>query len=391
MPGVQVKDDYTVSIELVAPNAAWVPIAGIELNVLPSHIYANVKPEDIKDNLSPNWFKAELQTGAGPFKFVRAEKDKYFEVTRNDDYWGGKPTLDRVVWQNFGTSDTQFIALQKGDLDVMQLTADYLPRAKQLPNVNVVQLPRRYIRVYQINYKKPYLSDKRVRQAIVYALDRKALCNDFLLGTCVPYNSFVETDTWLAQGLNQYEYNPDKAKQLLAAAQKDGKWNPNQELELAYYYKQPIERDFQAAVQQQLALVGIKSKPAQYESSVAIKNRGEGNFDLMFFGFGFNPEPGTYESIFKCADGYAAYYCNDRVTELFQKGKATTDPAQRRAAYDEIQKIVNEEVPLIPVYRQVATYAINKRVQNFTEGGLAWMLYPWDTGANDSLKWSVTQ
>jgi ABC-type transport system substrate-binding protein len=144
-------------------------------------------------------------------------------------------------------------------------------------------------------------------------------------------------------------------------------------------------------VQQQLAKVGIKSHPNLLESTAVAKNVGEGKFDLMFYGFGFNPEPATYESLFQCDQGYAAYACDPKINELFKAGKATSVEADRHKAYDEIQKIVNEDVPFFPVYRQIARYAINKRVQNFDQGGLAWMLYPWDTGENDALKWSVTQ
>ena len=87
-------------------------------------------------------------------------------------------SLDRIMIRNFGESDTQFIALEKGDLDVWNVPSPYLERVKALPNVDVFEVNRLYHRMLRVNEQKPYLSDMRVRQALLYAIDRQALCEE---------------------------------------------------------------------------------------------------------------------------------------------------------------------------------------------------------------------
>ena len=389
LPGVEVIDDYTIRFTLAEPFARWDDTTICEMNILPAHILENVNPEDLKEEYSPAWFQPETHMGSGPFKFVAAERDQFVELVRNDDYYLGQPKLDRIMIRNFGESDTQFIALEKGDLDVWNVPSPYLERVKALPNVDVFEVNRLYHRMLRVNEQKPYLSDMRVRQALLYAIDRKALCEELESGMCIPWDSFMQQPDWVPEGLNPYEYNPDKARELLAQAEADGVWDPNQELTLEYYYDNPTHHDWFAAIQQNLADVGVKSQPLLLEGTGWVKRNVECEFDLAYEGFGTSHIT-AYRGWFIKDDGCRAMWNTDEADELFLKVQTSPDEEVQREYMTELQHLVNEQLPVIPFVKYVGAIAVNKRIAGFDENAIWLMQSIFNTGWNNAHNWDVT-
>ncbi|MCX6050353.1 MAG: ABC transporter substrate-binding protein [Chloroflexi bacterium] len=389
LTGVEIPDDYTVIFTLEKPAIGWHFAAITDLQILPDHIFKDVKPADIVEHHAPAWYTPELNIGSGPFKFVQAKRDQFVEIVRNDDYYGGKPKVARILYKNFGTADTQFIALQKGELDVWNVPQDFYEQAKQLPNVDVHLVDRSYIRVFLLNYESPKLADKRVRQALAYAIDRQGLCDTLYSGLCKPYNSYMEIGSWLAPNLNQYEYNPDKAKELLAAAQAEGKWDPNNELKLVWYYPDALHKDIMAAVQQNLAQVGVKVQLQFLEGTSATTAQTACEFDMYYQGWGFS-FPEDYNSFFTDAKRCTTPWDDPEATELFKKTVTTVDEKERRAIHNQIQVKLNEELPMLPFLQFKGVAALNKRVGGFDDDALWHLFYQWNNGYNNAVNWSVS-
>jgi len=385
LPGCEVLDDYTVQFTLEKPTAGWDSLALNDFQILPWHIFQDVKPEDIAEQWAPAWFTPELNIGSGPFKFVKAERDKFVELERFDDYWGGRPKLDGILLKTFGETDTTFIALEKGELDVMNLGTDYVERAEQIEDITLHTVNRSYIRVFLVHYEDPRLADKRIRQALMYAIDRKGLCDDLAQGLCIPYNSFMEPEAWLAPDLNDYEYNPDKAKQLLQEAG----WDFEDTLNITYYYGDPFHRDWMAAIQQQLAQIGMKSEPLFLEGAAAVEASNACDMDIYFQGWGFG-HPEKYGPVFTNGRGRCAQYWDDpEIKELFDRAGATADVDERREIYNEIQRRVNEELPILPMVKFLGVTAVNNRVSGFNEDSLWHMHHPWFTGYMNAENWGI--
>ena len=389
LPGVQVVDDYNIIFQLKEPKVSWHLSAITDLQILPGHIFNSVAPADIVEHHAPAWYKPELNIGSGPFKFVKAERDQFVELVRNDDYYLGAPRVGRILYKNFGGPDTEFIALQKGELDIWQVKQDFYEQAKQLDNININLVDRNYIRAFILHYESPNLADKRVRQALVYAIDREAICAGLYSGLCKPYNSYMEQKTWLAPNLNQYEYNPEKAKELLAAAQAEGKWDPKTELKVIWYYNDALHQDIMAAIQQNLADVGVKTLLKFTEGTAVADVQKNCDFDLLYQGWGFST-PEDYSSFFTDSERCVSPWGDPEVTKLFKQTGATIDDAARRAIHEKIQVKLNEEVPLIPFLQFTGVLATNKRVTGFDEDALWSQYYPWNNGYNNASKWSVT-
>ena len=389
LPGVQTPDDYTVIFTLAKEVVGWHLSATTDLQILPAHIFKDVKPADIVEHHSPAWYKPELNIGSGPFKFVQAQRDQFVELVRNDDYYGGKPKVGRILFKNFGAADTQFIALQKGELDIWNVPQNFYEQVKQLQNVDVKLVDRNYIRVFLLHYESPHLADKRVRQALAYAIDRKGICDSLYSGLCKPYNSYMEMGSWLAPNLNQYEYNPDKAKQLLAAAQADGKWDPNTELKVIWYYPDALHKDIMAAIQQNLAQVGVKTQLQFMEGTAATAAQKSCDFDLYYQGWGFS-FPEDYNSFFTDAERCTTPWADPDATKLFKETSVTADEAKRHELHNEIQTKLNDELPMMPFLQFTGVVAVNKRVQGFNEDALWYMFYQWNNGFNNAVNWSVS-
>ena len=389
LPGVYATDDFNVVFELEETNVGWHLSATTDLQILPAHIFDSVAPEDIVEHHAPAWYTPELNIGSGPFKFVRAERDQFVELVRNDDYYGGTPKLERIIFKNFGAADTQFIALQKGELDVWNVPQDFYEQSLELDNVDVHLVNRNYIRVFLLNYESPVLADKRVRQALAYAIDREGICEGLYSGLCTPYNSYMEMRPWLADGLNQYEYNPEKAKELLAAAEADGTWDPSNVLRVNWYYSDALHQDIMAAIQQNLAAVGVETQLQYLEGTSAVETQSACEFEMYYQGWGFS-FPEQYNSFFTDAERCRTPWGDPDAQALFNETATTVNLEERMAIHEEIQRRLNDELPMMPFLQFIGPVAVNKRVQGFNEDALWNRYYPWSNGFANAVNWAVT-
>ena len=390
LPGVYAPDDFTVVFELVETNVGWHLSATTDLQILPAHIFNQVAPEDIVEHHAPAWYMPELNIGSGPFKFVQAERDQFVELVRNEDYYGGRPKLARIIFKNFGAADTQFIALQKGELDVWNVPQDFYEQSLELDNVNVQLVNRNYIRVFLLNYESPMLSDKRVRQALAYAIDRVGICEGLYSGLCQPYNSYMEMRPWLADGLNQYEYNPEKSKELLAAAEADGAWDPDNVLRVNWYYSDALHQDIMAAIQQNLAAVGVETQLQYLEGTSATDTQNSCDFEMYYQGWGFS-FPEQYNSFFTDSERCTTPWGDLDAQALFKQTATTVDLDERMAIHNQLQLRLNDELPMMPFLQFIGPVAVNNRVGGFNEDALWNRYYPWSNGFANAVNWSVSE
>ena len=390
LPGVQLIDDYNIAFELESPTPSWHVRALPDLNILPAHIFSDVNPEDIMEQYAPAWFDPKYQIGSGPFKFVRAERDQFVELERFDDYFLGTPKLERIIYKSVGGVDTQFIAFEKGELDIWNVPSDYLERAKAIPNITPNIVNRNYIRAMLLHYEGEHLADKRVRQALAYGIDRQGLCDSLANGLCRPYASYMEIQSWLAPDLNPYPYDPEKAKQLLAEAEADGTWDPTWELKAIWYYSDPFHQDWFAAIQQQLAQIGVTIKLQYMEGTNAVAAQAACEFDLYYQGWGFS-SPEDYASFFTKSERCKTPWSDPEADQWFEDAQTETDENARREIYNKIQVKLNEELPMIPFVQFLGVTGVNDRVKNFDDDALWWIWYPWFNAHHNAHLWAVTE
>jgi peptide/nickel transport system substrate-binding protein len=361
--GIKIVDDNTITFTLDAPNAPFISAVLTQHSIIPKHVWESVPAEEMAK--PGTWEKGQI--GTGPFKFSAYEPDRFLEFVRYDEGWRGAPLLDKILFVHVGTTpEATAAALEAGDIDFAQVPANELERLSAVPTLAMGAKPVPNIRFLSCNVQKPYLSDKRVRQAITYAIDRVGICESIMTNMAVPTNALTPYDRWVNPNLPSYDYNVDTAKSLLAEAG----WDANQEIELAVYYQDQQHKDAIAFCQQQLGEAGIKANVVQLDGSAVQSYYYEDKtFDVMLGGYGVAPDFDEFSDIFYSKSTWPAgqnamMYSNPRVDELFDAGRVTSDDAERKTIYDELQAILADELPWIPFYRLQLVAGFNTRVQN---------------------------
>ena len=185
LAGVSKLDDLTVKIELNGPRPLWVELKQIYFPILPRHLLTSVKPAE----LSRSTFWTQNRVGTGPYKWVKYVPDQYVELTRNDDYFLGKPKTERMIYRIFADIPSILNTLAANEVDVMSYEGGGVPvsdieRLQKVPTLNVLPNVDAGLPSYlQFNFAQPFLKDVRIRQTMIYAIDREKIIATIKKGT----------------------------------------------------------------------------------------------------------------------------------------------------------------------------------------------------------------
>jgi peptide/nickel transport system substrate-binding protein len=365
--GFKTPDANTFVVELDQPNAAFISsISWPFYGILPEHILGTA---DVK-TMSDNPFFLKPTVGMGPYRFVRYETDQFVELEKNPNY-RAPVAIDHVFFKPV-TTDVATAQLEKGEMQLVQLSPTDVDRLKSVQGIRIESKPGPGIIIMAVNVDQPYLKDTRVRQAMLYAIDRAGIVGQVLAGQASITNTHVmgPADA-IPSDLNQYEYNPDKARELL----KEAGWNPDQVIKIQWI---PGIRDRDATVQivqSQLGAVGMKVELNPLEVGPILDNHKNRTFDLSLYGGGLYTIDGDSTSVPNQCDqaypagGNNAHYCNPDVDAAFARGRATSDTAQRNQAYQQVARLTNDEVPYLWLYVPAAVWGSSTKLQNFKPHG----------------------
>ena len=356
---IEAPDDFTVVFHLKEPDAAllWNMSDGA-VGVVPYGSGNEVAAHPI---------------GSGPFKFVSAETDKEVVIERNDDYWGGKPNLQRVRFAVVPDATTEALELRKGsgDISINSLTPDAVVTLAREPYLEVLHAPGTEIQYLGFNLRDPILRDVRVRQAIAYALDRRPLIQYLQHGWAQPARSVLPPQSWAYNGdVPAYDHDPEKARQLLDAAGYPARNGVRFHLTAKSSTVESTRLMF-AVIQQQLRDVGIALDIRTFESATFLADVSHGAF--QFYGLrwiGGNEDPDIFYVFHSSRfppNGYNRdFYSNKKVDALIDQARREVDPQVRKPIYAEVQQIVADELPYIDLWYLDNVMVHNKRVRNLT-------------------------
>jgi ABC-type transport system substrate-binding protein len=363
--GLETPDDSTVKMTLRRPDSTFLLTLGdfSGLSILPEHTLKDVAP----DQLQPHPFSLNPNVSAGAFQFVQYQTDQYAELKRNDSYGGTKAKLDRIFFKILAV-DPALAQMERGELDLMIVPTSEMDRMKKVPTLTVVSVPSPSIDFLAVNMAKNYLQDKRVRQAMQYAIDRESIVKAIYQGEAQVVNQTIIGPDWMGTpDLNMYPFNPDKAKQLL----KDVNWDGSHSLQILYTPGTKERDAYMPIVQQQFKEVGIGMDIVSAEAIEVTRRRNAGDFDLVQVGGGiFRQDPnvsGKYMETINWVPvgGNYGHYTNTRLDELFPKGRSTADLNQRKQIYTEAATIMNDELPWIYLWSPNSIFAVSKRLAGF--------------------------
>ncbi|HTG10521.1 MAG TPA: ABC transporter substrate-binding protein, partial [Candidatus Eisenbacteria bacterium] len=207
---VEVVDPTTVRFHTKVPDPAMPARMTLMYQLAPKYV---AQVGDVQANLKP--------VGTGPFKFVEWSKNERIVVEANDEHWTGKPAVRRATWRPIPELGARIAALQTGQADlIVNVPPDQLPTLAATKTVRVEKIPSCRIIYFGIaQIKGGALADRRVRQAINHAVDVQGILDAVLLGNGKRINSSMPPNVWgYDLSIPFYDYNPQKAKELLAAA-----------------------------------------------------------------------------------------------------------------------------------------------------------------------------
>ena len=367
----KVIDKHTIEFTLKKPSVAFHNV----FDARKSHIVA---PESFNS-------KPPHPIGTGPFKFVEWKPSQYMKMVRHDQYWkkdknGNKlPYVDAVIVKPLKDATTRFLALKSGDIDWNYgLPFDQIPQIKKkTPDWMTPQIRRgsRWIFMQLQQKHKGPLQDKRVRQAVAYALDKKEILDGLTWGLASPENQiYPPGQKWYFKNVpDPYaKGNVKKAKQLMAeAGYTDG-------IELTMIIRnQTFHLNFGTLVQAQLKKAGIKVKFRVLDYAAHRKAARKKNWDLNLGNYSFLPDPDwRYRTQLESrASANFGSYKNKKVDKLFKKSRGETDPKKRRAMYREALQLINEDGVILFFGHLPLAKASRKGLKNFVtncQGDTRW-------------------
>jgi len=384
----EVVDRYTFRVHYKKPFAPALSSWG-NLVVLPKHL---LKGQDItKTDFGRH------PIGTGPFRFKEWRTQEKIVLSANPDYFDGRPYLNYIIYRVIPDPATMFMELKAGGIDWMGLTP--LQYARQTNSEEFLSRFRKYkylafsYTYLGYNLKHPLFRDKRVRQALSYAINKREIVDGVLFGLGVPATGPYKPDTWFYNpNVRRYPYDPERAKRLLAEAgwrdtdgdgilDKDGR-----PFEFTILTNQGnLSRLLTAQIiQRRLSEIGIKVHIRTVEWTAFIHEFiDKRRFEAVILGWTTGPEPDLYDiwhsSKIKPPGLNFVGYANPEVDRLLEEGRRTFDRNKRKRIYDRFQEILAEDQPYTFLYVPMALPCIHKRFQGIKPApiGISYNLERW--------------
>lgn len=365
--GIQVIDPSTVSVTLEKPNATALLTLGSDIlsKAYYGKDYKFGELEYIKNlHATP--------VGSGPYKLDKFIPGQEVRFVANEHYYKGKPKLERFIYKTTEGDTWQFIETGEQDYGSFQATQDNLDKLKGLGFLNLVPYTPSNYGFIQLNLEHEALKDKKVRQALTYGLDRQTIYVDSNQGAATLANIPASPISWsyTEEGINPYEYNPEKAIALLEEAgwtlgadgirEKDGK-----QLTIHFLGSKKQSTDiFIAVARENYAAIGVKFEPEQFADFNSLVAKVEsGDYDFAAFSTPLLTDPA--DGVVAFVNGEVKGYDNPKVKELYTKGLETTDIEERKKIYQELYQVLNDDLPYIFTSYGKSVIAYNGRLEGF--------------------------
>lgn len=365
---------YSTTVGTVLSDMCLVPI-------IPEHVWTGMTKDEIlvSTNSAP--------VGSGPWRLTSWDKQSSVVFDVNEDYWGGRPYLDRVVFQYFSNSEAMLNALKNGEIDIIpkELPASALSVLNQRTDIKVTSETDLYYREISINCNadgggNPTLRDVKVRQALAMATDKNALVDLVHLGYASQGSTIVQkaASYWWDSEIEQFAFDIPAANALLNASgyidtDLDGiRESPDETEEMSYTLlvlsRWPEEMRTGQQLQTWWAQIGVElivqSADANTINSFVYPDY---NQDMFLWGYSGQPDPNFSLLIMlssQVGDWNDCGYRNASYDALYDQQAMATDPEERRDIIHQMQEIIYRDSPYLVLYYMPALGAY--RLDKFT-------------------------
>lgn len=379
--GIQKVDDKTVQFT----TKEEMPITTFEnsyaryLLTLPKHVIEQYSEEELS---TADWFN-HPDVVSGPFIVTDFDVDHYISYEANKDYWKGAPKIDKLNIKIVDGSQL-YAGLQSGEIDITQQTMSDIPQedyesVEALDNVEVVYGSP--VTNQSVFIQTKNVPDVKVRQAMLYAIDRQQILEELLNGHGEIVDGFLSSASpFYDDSLTPISYDPEKAKALLEEAGWDGSQT------IRFYVNSGDSTFVNAAsiIAAEWAAVGIKAEIQTVDFATLMSVAGTEDYDVLAVQYTYAPvDPYPDVAWLLGGEGSWTGYSNDTLNEALAKSQLTSDPEETKELFSVVDKKVQEDVPMFSAYVISAQGAVSKRIT-----GAAPSVYGF---FNDVQNWDVVE
>ena len=361
--GIKALDDYTVELNLVRARSSVLNNMA-SFNIWPKHLLEGIPFAE----LGESEYAVRNPIGSGPFIMGDFEPDQYYILEANEDYYAGRPYLDRIIFRIGLTGATAFAALENGEIHMAgRVTAVEYERYKDDPDIVLLGGLLGGGMTVWANQNKPLWQDARVRQALLHALDREAMAEAYYGELAEVLHLRLTNPEFVSPNITKYDYDPDEARDLLAEAG----WDSEQEVSFVTYYQDDQNKRIHAAMQQYWNDVGIKVDLVYLDGPAWVARVYDNDeFDLSYGCCGwFNPD--QLRLSLGCDRSWPSgrnvgHYCNEEFDALSEAAMSEPDAAKRKEMLYRATEIITAEAGEIPVFWPTRYFAFSADVCNNT-------------------------
>lgn len=371
--GIKVIDDHTIQIQL--EKVLGTSLSDLNIPVIPQHYYGK---DFAKGKLDGVKALEQQPLGSGPYVFEKFVPGQEVRLVANENYWKGAPKIKHLIFKTT-TEETAVQMLQTGETDyeTSNITAkkDNVELLESLGFVDYSLLPTNGYGYIAFNHKLPKFQDVRVRKALAYGLNRQAIVDAVYQGLAEVRDVPQSKVSWAypdEKDIIHYDYNPEKAKQLLDEAGwkvgPDGyRYKDGQKFTIHFLASSPnpVNDALVPMAVENYKELGIEFVAEPLDFNAIIEKVNKGDFEMYFMAWGLTPEPDPYTTFFSKGSQNKIGYANPKVDELILKGREETDINKRKEIYHELYKVLNDDLPYIFLYQRNDLNAKNCRVVGF--------------------------
>jgi peptide/nickel transport system substrate-binding protein len=393
---VEAPDDYTVKVTYKEPFAPALEAWG--MGIIPKHCL------DGKDINTDDFNRHPI--GTGMYKFEQWVTGQKIVLTANDEYFEGRPHIDKYIARIIPDMATQFMELRARGLDYMGLEPLQYTRQTDTDDFkkyfNKLRYPAFAYDYLGFNLNDEKFKDKRVRQAISYAINQKSIIDGVLLGLGTPCTGPFPPESWAYNhDVKGYPYDPEKAKALLAEAgwkDKDGDGylvKDGKRFTFTILINQANDQRKKTGeiMQQDLRKVGIEVKLTTLEWQAMLHEFiDKRKFEAVLMGWALGRDPDNYDIWYskKTKEGEFNFlsYNNTEVDRLLIEGRQTFDMGKRKAIYYQIHQILSDDAACVFLYVPDALPILHKRFHGVQKAplGIWYNLKDWSV-PKDKAEW----
>ena len=378
---VEVRKLNETTLQFILPEPFAPFLDYLTFGILPKHLLEDIPPDQLANadfNIQP--------VGSGPYKFdhllLEGGRITGVVLTLNDGYHLSKPFIPQVVFRYYPTSAAAFEAYKQGEvLGISQVTPDILPQVLAEPNLSVYtsRLPQLSIVLLNLNNPAvPFLQNEKIRRALLLGVNRGQIISTILQGQAIVADSPILPGSWAYyDGIERVEYNPEEAAAILKregyvipAAGGDVRAKEGELLNFTLVHPDDsLHTQIAQAIQQQWGMIGVHVdlQPLPYDqliSSALVPRTYQAA--LVDLTTARTPDPDPYLFWHQAeATGGQNYsqWDNRTASEYLENARTSADFTARARLYRNFQVIFSKELPSLPLYYPVYTYAVDAQVQ----------------------------